>query len=167
MEEFTPELAVSPEKNVDRHSPEIVDALKEAPVYKKQGEVRAVIASGGEVIETQLKDGTVETRNTASNGDAIVTNPGGEQYIIKSETFQKRYEPKLGEEGIYTAKGYIRAIDNPFGSPVKMLASWGEMQYGARDCLLADTFNPETNELGGEPYMIGRTQFEQTYKLAE
>lgn len=157
---------------VDRHDERIMQGLAEAPIYKKQGEVRASIAQGGEVVVTKLADGSTETRNTANPGDAIITNPGGEQYIIDAVKFGKRYEPKLGEngkpeKGIFSAKGYCRAIDNPWGQPITMMASWGEMQNGARDAKIADTYDIETRTLGGEPYIIGRAEFVQTYKPAD
>jgi hypothetical protein len=152
---------------VDRHDERITKSIEGAPIYKKQGEVRAQIAQGGEVIITKLADGTTETRNTAQLGDAIITNPGGEQYIIGTDKFAKRYEPKQGEEGVFVAKGYCKAIDNPFGAPITMLASWGEMQNGQVDCKIADIFDPTTQELGGEPYIIGLSEFQQTYKPVE
>lgn len=48
-----------------------------------------------------------------------------------------------------------------------MMASWGEMQNGQADCMIADTFDPETEILGGDPYIIGLAEFNTTYKLAE
>lgn len=98
---------------VDRHDPKIIDGLKNAPLYKKQGEVRAQIAIGGEEVVTTLADGTVETKNQANPGDAIITNPGGEEYIIKGEKFAKRYEPKNGEPGIYAAKRLLSSNFQP------------------------------------------------------
>jgi hypothetical protein len=156
-------------QEVDRHDERIMNGLKEAPIYKKQGEVRAHIAQGGEEVVTRLADGSYETRNVAKPGDAIVTNSTGEQYIVEAVQFWKRYEPKVGEdgraqEGVFTAKGYCKAIDNPFGTPITMMASWGEIQSGAIDCKITDTFEPETNKMGGEPYIIGHTEFHQTYK---
>ena len=152
---------------IDRHDPLIINGLKEAQIYRKQGQVNALIAQGGETITTKLADGTVETKNTAKPGDAIVTNPGGEQYIIGAEKFIKRYEPKEGEEGVFVAKGYCKAIDNPWEQPVTMMASWGEMQNGQPDCKMADTYDPVENSLGGEPYIIGLSEFNQTYKPVE
>lgn len=154
---------------VDRHDPKIVKALTIAPIYKKQGEVRAMIAQGGEVVITKLADGFIETKNTANSGDAIITNPSGEQYIINAEKFEKRYEQKVGEdgepeEGVFTAKGYCKAIDNPFGSSITMRASWGEMQNGAKDVIIADTYDKDTGKMDGEPYIIDRAKFIQTYK---
>ena len=154
---------------VDRHDARIMEGLEEAPVYRKQGEVKASIAQGGEVVVTKLADGSTETRNTANEGDAIITNPGGEQYIIDAVKFGKRYEPKVGEdgkvqEGVFSATGYCKAIDNPWGQPITMMASWGEMQNGQRDAKIADTYDLQTRKLGGEPYIIGRAEFIQTYK---
>ncbi len=150
---------------VDRHDPLIVEQLHQAPIYKKHAEVKAQVASGGEVIITQLSDGTKETVNTAKTGDYIVTNPSGEKYVISAEKFLKRYEPKPGEPGVFLAKGHCKAIPNPWKRPIKLLASWGEWQYGNADCMIATTFDPETHEEGKDPYIIGKREFEQTYKI--
>jgi len=152
---------------ISRHDERILKGLEVALLYKKQGEVRVQIAKGGEEVITMLAEGTTETKNVARPGDAIITNPGGEQYIIDAVKFNKRYEPKMGADGVYVAKGYCRAINNPFGAPITMMASWGEMQNGAVDCKLADTFDPETGKLGGQPYIIGFKEFSQTYKPVE
>lgn len=149
---------------VDRHDEKILTGLETAPVYRKQGEVKAVIAQGGEIVITKLADGSTETKNTAKTGDAIITNPGGEQYIIDEVKFNKRYEAKPGEEGVYLAKGHCKAISNPWGQPITMMASWGEMQNGQADCKIADTFDIQTQAFGGEPYIIGLKEFNQTYK---
>src|SRR4030043_1378065 len=151
-------------KEVNRHDPIIMEGLKSAPIFRKQGEVLAIIASGGEEILTKLTDGMIETKNTASKGDAIITNPGGEQYIIKREKLEQRYERKKGQKNIYIPKGHCKAIDNPFGISITILASWGEMQNGMADCKIADIYDSQTKKLDGEPYIIARKEFEQTYK---
>lgn len=149
---------------VDRHDKRIINGLKEAPIYQKQGEVRAVFALGGEVVVTILADGTIETRNTAKKGDAIITNPGGERYIIGAEKFARSYEPKEEEEGVFIAKGHSKAIVNPWEVPITMVASWGKMQNGQSDCMIADTYDIKTGTLGGEPYIIAPREFNQTYR---
>ncbi len=68
-------------------------AFKNAAIYKKRGLVNARIAKDAERITTTLKDGTVETTNTAQSGDVIVTNPMGEEYVMPMEKFAARYEP--------------------------------------------------------------------------
>lgn len=47
------------------------------------------------------------------------------------------------------------------------MASWGEAQVGDSECILADTYEPETKALGGEPYIIEKAAFEQTYAKVE
>ena len=153
-------------KEVDRHGEEITKELDTyGRVYKKQGEVTAVQVQVETPVETVLADGTKETTNTALPGDFIVTNPGGEQYVLKPEKFQSRYEPKESADGAYSAKGYCIAVKNPFKAPITMQASWGEMQLGAADCMIADTYEYATGKREGEPYIIGVKEFEQTYKL--
>ena len=154
-------------KEVDRHDPIITEGIEKAPTYKKKGEVRAQLATGGETIKTILANGTKETTNTAKVGDYIITNPGGERYIVKPEKFNKRYGPKEGEDGVYEAKGYCKAITNPYGEDVEIMASWGETETGNSECMFADTYDPETNTLGGEPYIIEKAAFEQTYAKVE
>lgn len=67
--------------------------------YAKFARIQAIEAVGGEVIETILADGTKETSNTANAGDWIVTNPGGEKYIVPAAKFPKKYEaaPEIGD----------------------------------------------------------------------
>lgn len=167
MSELQQDVEAQQPLTVERHDPLIMDGLVDAPIFRKQGEVSATIAQGGETVVTKLADGTTETRNTAKAGDAIITNPGGEQYIIGAEKFGARYEPKEGVEGVFLAKGHCRAIDNPWVQSITMMASWGEMQNGAKDCKVADTYDIDTQVLGGEPYIIGLAEFRQTYKPVE
>src|SRR3989338_3769751 len=94
---------------IDRKAPEIMQALVEAPVFKKQGQVLARPAVPGEKVTTTLASGANETVNTANEGDWVMTNPSGEQYVISEKKFFGRYEA-TSEEGVYTAKGYCRAI---------------------------------------------------------
>ncbi|MDO8507815.1 MAG: PGDYG domain-containing protein [bacterium] len=147
---------------VERKAPEIMSALAEAPVYKKQGSVLARPATPGEEIKTTLESGAEETVNTANEGDWIVTNPSGEQYIISEAKFLGRYEA-TDEDGTYTAKGFCRAITNPFGQPIEIMASWGSPQTGDERCMIADTCNAD-GECDGEPYLIDADAFTETYK---
>ena len=47
-------------------------------------EVRAVPARPGERVDTIMRDGHVETTNSAQPGDMKVTNPSGEQYLVQA-----------------------------------------------------------------------------------
>ena len=148
---------------VDRKASEIMRALAKAPVFKKQGRVQARPAVTGEKVTTTLASGTKETVNTANEGDWIMTNPSGEQYIISEKKFFGRYE-KTNENGVYSAKGYCRAIKNPFGKPIEIMASWGEPQTGDENVMIADTCNGDGGNMGEEPYLIDSAAFAETYK---
>jgi hypothetical protein len=146
---------------INRKSADILAALATAPVFKKQGTVKARPAAEGEQIVTVLASGHQETTNAAKAGDWIVTNPNGEQYIIGSEKFNSRYE-MTAENGVYAARGFCRAIRNPFGYPIEIMANWGSPQTGDDHCLIADTCNA-AGELSGEPYLIEAAAFAKTY----
>lgn len=148
---------------VDRKSPEIMSALAIAQVFKKQGNVEGRPAVVGEKIATVLASGVTETNNTAKEGDWIMTNPSGEQYIIAEAKFLSRYEA-TETSGVYQAKGYCRAIKNPFSVPVEIIASWGSPQTGDENCMFADVCDADGNNMGGEPYIIEVNAFAETYK---
>lgn len=147
---------------IERKSPEIMEALVQAPIYKKEALVSARPASDGETVLTTLSSGEVETQNTAHMGDWVVTNPSGEQYVLSSATFNDRYE-QTDSPGVYNAKGYCRAIPNPYGTPIEIQASWGSPQTGDAYCIIADACD-ENGTLLGEPYLIEKAAFEETYK---
>lgn len=150
---------------IDRKSPEILQALAGGGLYKKQGRVNARPAVPGEQITTTLASGAKETVNTANEGDWVMTNPSGEQYIISEKKFFGRYEV-TDESGVYAAKGYCRAIKNLFGKPIEIMASWGEPQTGDENCMIADTCDAE-GKTDGEPYLIEAQAFAQTYKQVQ
>jgi hypothetical protein len=132
--------------------------------YRKNGEFRATRVSVAIPVETILADGRKETRNIAASGDFVVTGPGGERYVVKPEVFAARYERKRGAGDVYLARGEIIAVANPLARPIRFWASWGEVQTGAADCMIADMFDPATRTRAGEPYIIGRAEFEKTYR---
>ncbi len=148
---------------VDLNVPTITAVLASAPVFQKQGHVTARRAVVGEKIATVLASGAKETDNTAKEGDWIVTNPSGEQYIIGEQKFNGRYEA-TDKPGVYKAKGSCRAVVNPFGKPIEIMASWGEPQTGGVDCMVADTCDADGSNLGGKPYLIDAAAFAETYK---
>jgi hypothetical protein len=150
-------------RKIDRKSQEIMQALAQAPLYKKQGMVTARMAQAGEQITTKLTGDKTETVNTAAAGDWVVTNPSGEQYIISEQKFLARYERVDLAASVYSAKGYCRAIQNPFGEPIEIMASWGSPQNGDANCMIADTCD-SNGSCDGEPYLIDSNSFSQTYK---
>ena len=149
---------------IDRKAADLLEGLKTAQLCKKFGTVEARAATAGEKVKTTLADGTVEVEeNIANDGDWIVTNPGGESYIISGEKFHSRYEPVLDGNGVYAAKGYCRAMPNPFGVSIEILASWGSPQFGDKTCFIACVCDADGN-IDDEPYLIGYAEFKDTYK---
>lgn len=165
-------FSASPEKNpvgyekIDRKAPEIMKALSEAPIFKKQGQVQARRGKMGEKIITTLAGGLQETHNITDSGDWIITNPSGERHIISDVLFQKRYEA-TEQEGVYKANGSCRAIKNPFGRPIQILAFWGEVQVGDENCLIVEMCDKNGDSIDGEPYLIDGLVFAKTYKQQE
>lgn len=142
----------------------IAEALdRDGGTYCKKGEVRARRVSVPTPVETILADGRNETRNVAARGDYVVTGPGGEHYVVKPDVFAARYERKPGTRDVYLARGEIIAVPNPLGHAIHFRASWGEVQSGSADCMIADVYDPATRKRAGRPYIIGRAEFEETY----
>lgn len=154
------------EIEIDRHSPELAAALNSGQIYRKTAEIKAERAEVETPVVTVLADGSTETTNHAQAGDYIVTGAGGERYVVKAPTFAQRYAPKPGAAGIYVALGHIVAVENPYGRPIVIMASWGEKQHGRTDCMIADIYDPATGRREGQPYIIARAEFEKTYAKA-
>lgn len=153
------------EIEIDPLHPAISDAnQRNGKLYQKNAQVQARQATRKTAVRTVLADGTTETKNIAEPGDIIVTGAGGERWVVKPETFQARYVLKPGSKGTYIACGHIVAVKNPFGRPISIMAPWGEMQHGSKDCMIADVFNPATQQRAGEPYLIAAGEFALTYQ---
>jgi hypothetical protein len=149
---------------LDLSTEEMSRRFAEAPVYRKSAIVSIREAIPGERIVTVMADGHRETENTAAEGEFVVTNPGGEQYVIDEKVFTGRYEP-LGD-GLYQAKGLIRAFRNPTGRPVTILAPWGEQEHQGPYCMFAALVTPDAPEkITGDRYLIGAREFADTYVL--
>jgi hypothetical protein len=149
---------------VDRNDPRILAGLQKSTIiYKKNVEITARPGVSGEEVITKLRDCIQEeTRNTVTSlNDWVVTNPAGESYIVPGTEFFTKYEG-TNVLGVYVPKGYIKATKNPFGNKVVIDASWGAKQYGEADCLFACGCS-EKGELYGEPYIIAKEAFIETY----
>ncbi len=118
-------------------------------------------------IETVFRreDGTeyVETTNTAHPGDAIITGPKGEKYVLTPEEFGAMYEPLVDEggevmEGKFLPKNVVKRIKNPTGQEIVIDAPWGGDQNGEADCWLVES------QINGDRYIIEAGAFEATYK---
>lgn len=149
---------------IDLTSAAYADRLRssEATVHRKVATVKAWLLAQDTRLATVLADGTRETDRVAPAGHWVVENPGGEQYAVEPEELEARYDPTT-EPGVLQAKGRIRVIENPTGSPVWINAPWGEPQYGAADCLFACTVRADGSLDLAKPYIIGRAELAQTY----
>lgn len=133
------------------------ESIAGSPIFQKQGVVKVEVVKEETVLQTILADGRIETVNTVPAGDAIVTNPDGERYAMSVEKVNARYSP-TDVEGVYSAKGRIHAIKNPYGNDVEIMASWGEPQFGDEECWFAATV-----EEPDVPYLIDASAFSHTY----
>jgi hypothetical protein len=148
---------------LDLQTPEMTDSFSRAPLYRKNAVVRIRPATPGEVIQTVLADGTVETSNTAREGHYVITNPGGEQYLKGAAKVAAQYI-EIGD-GLYRANAYCRAFPNPVGSSIKIIAPWGEEQIGAPDCMLvARYYLDQPDDVNTERFIIGAKEFAETYE---
>lgn len=141
----------------DTKSSEISAALEAAPTYKKVAVVTFRVAEPGEAFTTTLADGTVETERVLEGGEHIVKNPNGEEYAMSPEKFASRYF--LNEKNEWQAMGEVKAVKNPTGAPITIMAPWGEKQHGGKDCYIA--MNPTAPE---DRYIIGGDEFANTYQ---
>lgn len=128
--------------------------------FAKFARIQATEAAGGEEIITILADGTKETINIANTGDWIVTNPGGEQYIVPGAKFPKKYEscPELGEGWFKPTGGVQRFLE--LDQDMQFICSWGEEQF-----IAAGGFVNVTDL--GDIYGIAKEEFFATYKACD
>lgn len=142
---------------------EWTERLADAPIYEKTAVVHIRPAVPGELVVTTLADGSRETENTAGEDQVVVTNPGGEKQIVDLEKAVQRYD-LTDTPGLFAAKGMVRAIDNPLGRPISIVAPWGGLQHGDAQCKIAAIYDPSTPDLlSTDRYLIGKDEFTKTY----
>ncbi len=98
----------------------------------------------------------------ANAGDWIVTNPGGEKYIVPGEKFAKKYEPatELGAGWFKPTGGKQPFVQ--ITQDMEVIAPWGEVQTLKKGGFLhLDVNNP------ADVYGVAEKEFHDTYKLAE
>lgn len=133
----------------------ITNMLNSAPTYKKKATVTMRVAKKGEKLETQLKNGQIETTRILDGGECIVKNPDGEEYAMSKDKFLSRYRDN---NGVWEATGEIKAIKNPTGKNITIIAPWGEEQHGDKNCYIAHTLDDPNDR-----YIIGHDEFHNTY----
>lgn len=136
--------------------------FQQAPIYRKHVEVKIDVVEPGTLVHTVLADGTRETEMVADEERRfLVTNPGGETYLISREKRDERYTRLLDNR--WLARGRIRAFPNPFGTGVTIDAPWGSEQHGTGDAWFAATL--DENDVATENrYLIGGAEMGSTYR---
>lgn len=137
--------------------------------YKKKSMVRAKKAAPGLLVVTKTSDGE-ETKNIAEAGDWLVENQTStnELYLIKAETFKKKYTLVQALEhgwGCYQPKGEILGIMvdevhlNSFNASKVM-----EFQAPWRDTMVVKPGDMLVVPLDkDEIYRIAKKEFGETY----
>ena len=143
--------------NMQQYVQDLLDAGQKPVYYAKTARIKAREGVPGETLVTKLADGHEETVNTnISTGDMVVTNPGGEQYVIKAETFKKKYEIDPDNPGQYRPKGgaqqFLRLKED-----LDFKVSWGDQHMRKGD------FINITARDSGDIYGIGQKEFFDTY----
>lgn len=128
--------------------------------YKKFGEVSVEISKSVQTVITSI-DGEQETENVARVGDAILTGPKGERYVLSYDKLTSRYTfVSKHADGTETWKptGFCYAV--PYaGETFSFDAPWGEPMI----CNDGD-YIASTKTDGTDVYRIERGVFERTYK---
>ncbi len=131
----------------------------EPDTYAKFARVRAERTyEGGELIETYLAmENRVETKNVAKAGDWIVTNPGGEKYIVPGDKFAKKYERALDlGEGWFKPTGGNQEFVQ-LKRDMNIIAPWGETQVLKKGAYVNVT---DLTDI----YGVAQAEFKDTYK---
>lgn len=118
-----------------------------------------------EEIKTIMANGLNETINfvkidpETNEVDWVVTNPGGEQYIVKNSVFRKKYEIDPEDPKKYKPKG-DPVLATRINENICFKAPWGETMYIKSGGYLI--VNSETDIYG-----IQEEAFLQTYKFVD
>lgn len=125
--------------------------------YAKTARISARPGIPGEKITTTLANGHQETVNVAKAGDMVATNPGGEQYVIKAETFKKKYEIDPDNPKVFRPKGGAQQFLQ-LNEDIDFVAPWGEDMH-----MKSGDFINVTDREKGDIYGIAKKEFFDTY----
>lgn len=131
------------------------------PMFEKFGTVQARHAAVGEAVIISL-DRVEDAYYIANDGDMVVTGPKGEEFVVGGAKFKRLYE-ETDKPGTYKARGVVKAVQVPEGSPsFYFRAPWGGQHFlQAGDYLAtsqADNFDPD------KCFRIKKSVFAATYR---
>ena len=137
----------------------LLDDGQKPKYYVKIACVKAREGVQGENIVTRLKNGHKETENfNVEKGAMVLTNPNGEQYVVKADIFKEKYEIDPNNPMQYRPKGgvqqFIRLEEN-----LDFKASWGEYMY-----MKKGDFLNITDWKNGNIYGVAQEEFYSTYQ---
>lgn len=140
---------------------ELIEFLKFQPVkhYKKFGDVKFIINEIDDLKVDTIIGSKLETTNTAKVGDYILTGSANEQYVVKPETFNKRYE--VLNENLARPTGECFGIEYK-GETLSFTSPWNE-QMICEDGDMLVTPDAEFSQV----YRIEKAAFKNTYKEVE
>ena len=146
--------------HVDNINDYVLDLVQNgAKVYsgKKTATVHAEQGIIGDVITTDID----KTENTVGvdefgNPDWVITNPGGEKYVVKDKVFKDTYEQAGDEPGVYSKKALQLLV--PCEKSVEFTPSWGGSFTVEKGGYF--TIN-DYNKIAG----VQKEAFEQTYEI--
>lgn len=141
---------------------------------KKTAKVKATQLKEETVVDTRVRtvvNGKVyvleETTNTAPAGAIVITNPDGEQYVIKDkykngqlvksalDQFNDKYA--ISDSGFVSTEGsrhFMLIAEN-----ITFKASWGEQIFAPAGSMLCIEYGE------GEEYSVTNSAFDSTYEL--
>lgn len=140
----------------------LIDSGVKPNFYTKTVRVKARKGTVGDILVTRMKSGLVETVNTVKHdGDFILTNPSGEEYIIPKATFEAKYNPVPNEQSEYSPKPspqlFLRINES-----ISFTAPWGEAMN-----IAAGGFLNVTDIKKKDVYGIQKEEFLETYSLCD
>ena len=147
-------------KNVDdmkKYVQDLLDGGQKPVHYMKTARIKAREGVPGETIVTKLENGHKETENpNIEKGDMVVTNPGGEQYVVKADVFKKKYEIDPDNPAQYRPTGGVQEFLR-LQEDLDFKVSWGDMHMKKGD------FINITGRESGDIYGIAQKEFFSTY----
>lgn len=134
--------------------------LKEPSVVDTR--VRTIVGGRAYVFE--------ETTNTAPMGSIVITNPDGEEYVIKDkfdknnnliksavEIFNEKYQMAEDGSGFVSKEGPRHFM--PITKDITFEASWGEKIFAPAGSMLCIEYGQ------GEEYSVTNSAFNSTYEV--
>ncbi len=145
---------------------EIVEAYKVAKIKARQGTL-------GESISTKLKEGftevekeTVTIDETTGQPGWIVTNPDGEQYIVKDSVFHDKYNADPEEPGTFIPKG-APVLAVKLSENIQMVKSWGTQNIRSGGYLTLNKGKNGNYSIYGIDEEVFKTTYKKTDKTPE